>query len=100
MQNVRDYLMVKLHTQAKSLEKAIAQPNFKGFIILDENLVQTNHYTPTIVHDKPIAIGVSILELVNKKINLWFFASFFADYFYFETNIKMWYNFFLFFRAN
>jgi hypothetical protein len=65
MQNVRDYLIVKLHTTAKSVEKAIAQPNFKGFIILDENLVQTNHFTPTIVHDKPIAIGVSILELVK-----------------------------------
>jgi len=65
MQNVRDYLIVKLHTTAKSVENAIAQPNFKGFIILDENLVQTNHYTPTIVHDKPIAIGVTILELVS-----------------------------------
>jgi hypothetical protein len=65
MQNVRDYLIVKLHTTAKSVEKAIAQPTFKGFTILSENLVQTNHYTPIIYHDKPIAIGVTILELVN-----------------------------------
>ena len=64
MQNVRDYLVVKLHTTAKSVEKAIAQPTFKGFTILSENLVQTNHYTPVIYHDKPIAIGVAILELV------------------------------------
>ena len=64
MQNVRDYLVVKLHTTAKSVEKAIAQPTFKGFTILSENLVQTNHYTPIIYHDKPIAIGVAILELV------------------------------------
>jgi hypothetical protein len=64
MQNVRDYIMVKLHTSSKSVEKAIGQPTFKNFTILSENLVQTNHFTPTIVHDKPIAIGVSILELV------------------------------------
>jgi hypothetical protein len=68
MQNVRDYLSVMLHTSRESALKAIAKHTYKNHIILDENLVQTNHFTPTITHDKPIAIGVSILELVNKTI--------------------------------
>jgi len=82
MQNVRDYLIVKLHTTAKSVEKAIAQPTFKGFTILSENLVQTNHYTPIIYHDKPIAIGVTILELVNFFILYpFFYFNYFFNYF-------------------
>jgi hypothetical protein len=64
MQNVRDYSTVKLHTSAEKALKAISKPTFKNYTILGEDLVQTNHFTPTIVHDKPIAIGFSILELV------------------------------------
>jgi len=64
MQNVRDYMTVKLHTTRKSALNAIAKPTYKNHTILSKNLVQTNHFTPTIVHDKPLAIGVSILELV------------------------------------
>jgi hypothetical protein len=67
MQNVRDYLTVKLHTSEKTALKAISNPTFKNFTIIGENLVQTNHFTPTITHDKPIAIGFSILELVIFK---------------------------------
>jgi hypothetical protein len=66
MQNVRDYMVVKLHTSESSVAKAVAKPTYKNHTILSETLVQTNHFTPTITHDKPIAIGVSILELVRK----------------------------------
>lgn len=69
MQNVRDYIVVKLHTTRESALKAIAKHTYKNHTILSENLVQTNHFSPTIVHDKPIAIGVSILELVNISFN-------------------------------
>lgn len=65
MQNVRDYITVKLHTNRDSALSAIGKHTYKNHTILSENLVQTNHFTPTIVHDKPIAIGVSILELVS-----------------------------------
>jgi hypothetical protein len=68
MQNVRDYSTVKLHTSAKSALKAISNPTFKNYTILGDDLVQTNHFTQTITHDKPIAIGFSILELVIKKL--------------------------------
>jgi len=72
MQNVRDYLSVKLHTTKKSALNAIAKPTYKNHTILSKNLIQTNHFTQTIKHDKPIAIGVSILELVSRKLIIYF----------------------------
>ena len=63
IQNVRNYINVKLHTNIKSLQKAVACHTFKNFVIIDKNLVQTNHFTPTIVHDKPLFVGFTILEL-------------------------------------
>lgn len=65
MQNVRDYMTVKLHTNRDNALSAVGKHTYKNHTILSENLVQTNHFTPRIVHDKPIAIGVSILELVR-----------------------------------
>jgi hypothetical protein len=70
MQNVRDYVSVKLHTSEKTLLKAISNVTFKSYTIIGEDLVQTNHFTPTITHDKPIAIGFTILELVIYKLFL------------------------------
>lgn len=73
MQNVRDYITVKLHTKRESALKAIAKHTYKNHTILSENLVQTNHFSPTIIHDKPIAIGVSILELSkNIMFDFWY----------------------------
>lgn len=65
MQNVRDYIDVKLHTTIDSALKATSNPTFKHYSIIDENLVQTNHFPPVILHNTPIAIGVTILELVK-----------------------------------
>lgn len=65
MQNVREYIQVKLHVDAKTALKAASQPTFKHYSIIDESLVQTNHFMPKIVHMTPIAIGVTILELVS-----------------------------------
>lgn len=63
IQNVRNYINVKLHTNIKSLQKAISSHTFKNFVIIDTNLVQTNHFTPNIIHDKPLFVGFTILEL-------------------------------------
>jgi hypothetical protein len=64
MQNVRDYISVKLHNNEDSALKAVSCHTFKSQVILDENLIQTNHSIPTVFHNKPIAVGVTILELV------------------------------------
>jgi len=63
IQNVRNYLDVKLHIHEKQLLKSASNPTFKNYVILDENLVQTNHFTPIIIHDRPIFVGFTILEL-------------------------------------
>ena len=75
MQNVRDYIIVKLHTTRESALNSIAKHTYKSHTILDENLVQTNHFTPSILHNKPIAIGVTILELVSSNVLLYLFPS-------------------------
>lgn len=63
IQNVRNYLNVKLHQNEKQVLKATSNPTFKSFTILDETLVQTNHFTPVILHDRPIFVGFTVLEL-------------------------------------
>jgi hypothetical protein len=65
MQDIRSYIQVKLHTTSKSALKAIGKPTYKNHTILGENLVQTNHFLPVIMHNTAIAIGVTILELVS-----------------------------------
>jgi hypothetical protein len=65
LQNVRDYISVRPHTNKKSALKAASSHIFKNQVILDENLIQTNHTIPSVFHNKPIAVGVTKLELVN-----------------------------------
>ena len=65
LQDIRAYTEVQLHTEAGSAMKAASMHTFKNFVIVDENLVQTVHFRPTILHNTPIAIGVTILELVS-----------------------------------
>jgi len=69
MQNIRDYVEVKLHTDEKSAMKAASLHTFKNFTIIDEDLVQTTHFQHTITHTTPIAIGVTILELVKSSFD-------------------------------
>ena len=76
IQNVRDYINVKLHTQANSAIKAASLHTFKNFSIIDEHLVQTNHFQHTITHTTPIAIGVTILELVGTDSHIFHYKLF------------------------
>ena len=61
--NARNYLDIKLNTNETQLLKFVSDPTFKNYIILDENLVQTNHFTPVILHNKPIFVDFTISEL-------------------------------------
>lgn len=65
LQDVRNYSIIKIHTNKKSALKAVAQPTYKSFSIISNKLIQTSHFTPVIKHDKPIFIGFTILELVS-----------------------------------
>ncbi len=63
IQNIRNYIQVKIHNRLSTLQQAVSNPSFKNFTIIGENLVQTNHAITRIVHDKPIYVGFTILEL-------------------------------------
>ena len=65
IENVRDYINVKIHTNQNSFKKAISKHTFKSFSIIDENLVITSHRLPSILHNKPYAVGFTILEYVS-----------------------------------
>lgn len=62
IENVRDYISVKLHNNNKSFMKSMSKHTFKNFTIIDEDLVTTSHRLPEIIHDKPYAVGFTILE--------------------------------------
>jgi len=64
LQDIRAYIEVHLHTKSENALKAASACNYKHYSIIDENLVQTVHFRPSILHNTPIAIGITILELV------------------------------------
>ena len=63
IQNVRNYVRVKLHLNMDSLMNAASDSGFKNYNIISENLVQTNHKLERIEHKQPLFIGFAILEL-------------------------------------
>ena len=63
IQNVRGYMNVKIHMKNSSLQKSLNNPFFKNFTIISENLVQTNEDRDCVVHDRPLFVGFTILEL-------------------------------------
>lgn len=60
---VRDYTTIKVHYNAKSLQRATSHFTFKHFSIVGENIVTTTHFPNKILFNKPYAVGFTILEL-------------------------------------
>lgn len=66
MENVRNRVNIILCNKWEGrygAKSKISKPNFKKSTILDKNLVSIEMYRTKIVFDKPIVIGVSILEI-------------------------------------
>lgn len=66
MENMRSRVDIKLRTSWDGqwgVRNLIAKPNFKHHTIFDENLVAVHLHHTHIVMNKPIAIGMSILDL-------------------------------------
>lgn len=66
LENIRSRVKITLCNQYGSkfgARSLIAQPNFKKFIIFDEDFVAIEQKVTSLVMNKPIAIGMSILEL-------------------------------------
>ncbi len=63
MENVRNRVNVKLVTNEKALNKLVKKPNYKRVSEFDENLVAVHMERTTVKLDKPIYLGMYILDL-------------------------------------
>ncbi len=63
MENVRNRVNVKLVTDEKSLGKLVKKANFRSVNIFNENLIAVHMEKTTVRLNKPIQIGMSILDL-------------------------------------
>lgn len=71
MENVRNYSNVKLLTKWEGrygAEAQIAKPNFKSSTVFDENFVAIELNRAEIYLNKPIYIGVCVLDISKTKI--------------------------------
>lgn len=66
LENVRKRSDIQLKTDWNGrygVRKLVAKPNFKKFTLFDEDLVAIHMNRTNIVMDKPIAIGMAVLEI-------------------------------------
>ena len=63
MENIRNRVDVKLVNTKEKLRKLVAKPNFKGRKIFNENLVSVHMKKTSLTMNKPIYLGMCILDL-------------------------------------
>ena len=63
MENIRNRVDIRLVTNERDAKKLISRPNFQGRTIFDENLVAIHMKKTKLVFNKPIYLGMSILDL-------------------------------------
>ena len=63
MENVRNRVNVKLVTNENALNKLVKKSNYKGVNTFHENLVAVHMEKTTVKLNKPIYLGMSILDL-------------------------------------
>ena len=68
MENIRKRVNIKLVTDAKKYEKLVAKPNYKSTTMFAERLVAVHSNKTKIVFNKPIYVGMSILDLSKSNV--------------------------------
>ena len=63
LMNVRKHRDVKLVTESEKIKKLSANPNFKGYVIFNENLVGVEMKKSVVKLYQPIYVGFTVLEL-------------------------------------
>ena len=63
MENIRNRVNIKLVTDKIKAEKLAAKPNFKHCNIFNENLIAIHMKKTNLTFDKPVYLGMSILDL-------------------------------------
>ena len=68
MENTRNRVDIRLRTSSDKESKLVVKPNFHHCTILDENLVAVHMKKTRIYYNKPVYLGMCILNL-SKKVN-------------------------------
>lgn len=92
MENVRNRSDISLRTEWSGrygARKLISMPNFKKYTIFNEDLVAIHMDKTNVILDKPIAIGMSILEISKVWMYDFYYNHLRAQY---GDNIKMLYT--------
>ena len=63
MENIRNRVNVKLVNTEEKLRKLTAKPNFESYKIFDENLLSVHMKKTSLCMNKPVYLGMSILDL-------------------------------------
>ena len=63
MENIRNRVNVKLVDTGEQFKKLAAKPNYNGRVILDENLVSVHMKKTSLMMNKPVYLGMCILDL-------------------------------------
>ena len=63
MENIRNRVNVKLVNTQEKLKKLTAKPNFKSHKIFSENLVSVHMKKTSLIMNKPVYLGMCILDL-------------------------------------
>ena len=63
MENIRNRVEVNLVKTKQELGRLVNKPNFKGFKIFSENLIACHMQKQKLKFDKPIYVGMSILDI-------------------------------------
>ena len=71
MENIRNRVNVKLVNSEEKLRKLTAKPNFESYKVFDENLLSVHMKKTSLCMNKPVYLGMSILDL--SKIEMYDF---------------------------
>jgi len=63
MENIRKRVDIRLRTSSDKASKLVVKPNFRHCTIFDENLVAVHMKKTTIYYNKPVYLGMCILDL-------------------------------------
>jgi len=65
MENIRNRIDIRLKTDGKSAEKSAAKPNYERTSIFNEDLIAVHMKKAELVFNKPVYLGMSILDLTK-----------------------------------
>ena len=65
MENIRNWVNIRLVNNQKSLKKCVAKPNFDHYTVFDENLAALHMKKTELVFNIPVYLGMCILDLLK-----------------------------------